>query len=314
MRVSSRVVWGLVLAFQAVTGCGLAVASSGSDPVSHLASPPDEAWVEVAADASTIERLEQRITALESCGRDAGARSAGWSGGAEALFLRPCATARSLPVQYLADAGFQPAWRLWGGVSGADGLGVGVRWWQFDHTNGPAGQPIRAEALFQKLDVEANQRLGFRVCDVLLSAGVTYAANGIGGAGPGSFARWRFDGVGLTAGAQVIRPTPWLHGLTLTAAFQGSAVFGPSVMPGSIYGPAVYRQANNAATIFEASIGPRWERRLRGGAIAFAGGACEAQYWATGLGSQASSFFPTVGVWGGDVGLIGLTCNLGVRR
>ena len=312
MRVQCRWVCGMVAVFHAVTGFGVAAATQGPDP-GRLGEEVVGAEWNAEAGAS-IERLEQRIIALESRGCDTGGRSSGWSGGAEALFLRPCATARSLPVQYLTDAGFQPAWRLWGGVSGEDGLGVGVRWWQFDNTNGPAGQPIRAEAVFQKLDVEANQRLGFRVCDVLLSGGVTYAANGIGGAGPGSFARWRFDGVGLTAGAQVIRPTPWLRGLTLAAAIQGSAVFGPSVMPGSIYGPAVYRQANNCATIFEASFGPRWERRLRGGAIAFAGGACESQYWSTGLGSQASSFFPTVGFWGGDVGLIGLTCNLGVRR
>ncbi len=310
MGLGRRLVWGSVAMFGAL---GMAGAGRSADDL----EPAPDGWavpVEDAGASQDVAALETRLADLEARLAGTSSRSAGFSGGAEAMFLRPCATARSLPVQYLEDAGYQPAWRLWGGVSGDEGLGIGVRWWQFDHTNGPPGQPIGAQALFQKLDVEANQRLGFRVCDVLISAGVTYAANGIGDAGPGSFARWRFDGVGLTAGAQVVRPTPWFRGLTLAAAIQGSAVFGPSVMPGAFYGPAVYRQANNCATIFEASFGPRWERRLRGGAIAFAGGACEAQYWSTGLGSQATSFFPSVGFWGGDVGLIGFTCNVGVRR
>lgn len=265
--------------------------------------------------------LESRIRALESRGAGAvpfeGCRSDGWSGGAEVMFFRPCATARTLPVQYVDEAGYQPAWRIWGGYSGEEGLGVDVRWWQYDQRSGGGPASEAADLTFQKLDLVAGQRLGFRHWDMLLFAGPTYAANGMGNAVPAADPlaryRWRFDGAGLTAGVQVVRLTPWLAGLSLAANAQGSAVFGPSVMPGSAYGPAVYRQSTTCATIFELSFGPRWERRLGGGAIAFAGGACEAQFWSAGLGSEAQ-YFPTVGWWGGDIGLIGFTCNVGIRR
>jgi len=268
-----------------------------------------------------VTSLESRIQALEArtprADSPIAGRSAGWSGGAEVMFFRPCATARSQPVAYVADAGFAPAWRLWGGLSNAEGFGVDVRWWQYDQTNaiGPAG--TGAHLVFQKLDLVASQRLGFRHWDLQLFAGPTYAGNGMGNAGPEGDGRnryrWRFDGAGLTAGLQVIRGTPWLHGLSLAAAAQGSAVFGPSVMPGR-FSLDPYRQTTTCATIFELSFGPRWERQLRGGATAFVGGSCEAQFWSAGLGSESQSYFPSVGFWGGDIGLIGFTCNVGIRR
>lgn len=286
--------------------------------------PPIDAEdvVVVAEPAADVGALEARIAALESrplaTATADRVRSAGWSGGAEVMFFRPCATARTLPVQYVDQAGYQPAWRLWGGYSGADGLGVDVRWWQYDQTSGLGPSSSGTDLVFQKLDLVANQRLGFRHWDMLLFAGPTYAGNGMRNTGPvdapSSKYRWRFDGAGLTAGVQVVRGTPWLHGLALAATAQGSAVFGPSVMPGGLSDAGVYRQETTCATIFELSFGPRWERRLRGGAVAFAGGACEAQFWSAGLGSEAQYYFPTVGFWGGDIGLIGFTCNLGIRR
>lgn len=292
---------------------------------------PDTDLVEVSAidtaDAAAAEpadlgSLDARIRALESRADipapTAPGRSAGWSGGADVMFFRPCATARTLPVQYVDEAGYQPAWRLWGGYSGADGLGIDVRWWQYDQTVRIGSFSPGAELTFQKLDLVARQRLGFRTWDMLLFAGPTYAANGMGYVGPDVPAsnnrRWRFDGAGLTAGIAVVRRTPWLAGLSLAASTQGSAVFGPSVMPGSFYDPGPYRQETTCATIFELSFGPRWERRLRGGAIAFVGGACEAQFWSAGLGSESSQFSPTVGSWSGDIGLIGFTCTTGIRR
>lgn len=274
-----------------------------------------EQSADVAALEARIEALESRSLAPASAVRG---RSAGWSGGAEVMFFRPCATARTLPVQYVDEAGYQPAWRLWGGYSGEEGLGVDVRWWQYDQATGLGPAATGADLVFQKLDLVANQRLGFRHWDMLLFAGPTYAGNGMRNTGPAegpaSRYRWRFDGAGLTAGLQVVRGTPWLRGLALAANVQGSAVFGPSVMPGSTFEGVAYRQETTCATIFELSFGPRWERRLPGGASVFAGGACEAQLWSAGLGSESLSFFPTVGSWGGDIGLVGFTCNLGIRR
>jgi hypothetical protein len=314
-----------VAAFIGFAWCSLAtgaVDDSGIDGL--LASDAvDAAEVPLAVEPMADDAsLESRIQALESRtlvpGPMVGGRSSGWSGGAEVMFFRPCATARSLPVQYVDDAGFAPAWRLWGGLSGEGGLGVDVRWWQYDQANALGPADTGTDLVFQKLDLVASQRLGFRHWDLQLFAGPTYAGNGMRNAGPGADPlnryRWRFDGAGLTAGMQMVRGTPWLHGLALAAGVQGSAVFGPSVMPGSSFDPGAYRQATTCATIFELSFGPRWERRLRGGATAFAGGACEAQFWSAGLGSESQQFFPAVGFWGGDIGLIGFTCNVGIRR
>lgn len=304
--------WGVVVL--GVLAVGRSVAGKATD----LGDVSGDAVVAVEAPFDAAG-LEARIRALESRGAVSPPtdrrRSDGWSGGAEVMFFRPCATARTLPVQYVDEAGYQPAWRLWGGYSGEEGLGVDVRWWQYDQIS--RGGPAVADLSFQKLDLVAGQRLGYDTWDMLLFAGPTYAANAMGSEPQADVPlpphRWRFDGAGLTAGIQVVRHTPWLAGLSLAANAQGSVVFGPSVMPGSVYGPGLYRQATTCATIFELSLGPRWERRLRGGAIAFAGGACEAQFWSAGLGSE-SEYFPTVGRWGGDIGLVGFTCNVGIRR
>lgn len=308
---------------QKMTSPWRAAALATSAWCSLAAGAVDPAEMPLALEPITdVASLESRLQALESRtlmpDPTLAGRSAGWSGGAEVIFFRPCATARSLPVQYVDDAGFAPAWRLWGGLSNTEGFGVDVRWWQYDQTNaiGPAAEA--SHLVFQKLDLVASQRLGFRNWDLQLFAGPTYAGNGMGNAGPEGDPlnryRWRFDGAGLTAGLQTVRGTPWLDGLSLAAGVQGSVVFGPSSMPGSYYDLGAYRQATTCATIFELSFGPRWERRLSGGATAFAGGACEAQFWSAGLGSEAQGFFPSVGSWGGDIGLIGFSCNVGIRR
>lgn len=274
----------------------------------RVAAEPAGAW---DADADVAD-LAARVRALEMRTRLVGPGAPGWWGGAEVMFFEPFGTARSQVEVLVDDVGLQPAWRLWGGFSNAEGLGVGVRWWQYDQTTPLAGASI--SLVFQKLDLVVSQRIEARRWDALVFAGPTYAGNGLGYRAPDieprQAARWRFDGAGLTVGAQLIRDTPWLRGLALAAGVQGSAVFGPSVMPDGF----TYHQPATCATIFELSCGPRWERGLRGGATAFAGAACEAQYWTTGLASFSSNFIPSVGSGGGDIGLVGFTCNVGIRR
>lgn len=102
--------WGMV-----VLGA-LAVGRSAPGMAVDLSDDPGYAVVtgEAPFDAAV---LESRIRALESRGSVPvpvpmeGDRTEGWSGGAEVMFFRPSATARTLPVQYVDDADYQPAWR-----------------------------------------------------------------------------------------------------------------------------------------------------------------------------------------------------------
>ncbi len=102
--------------------------------------------------------------------------------------------------------------------------------------------------------------------------------------------------------------------MKLVGAVQWSGAYGNSVATrcDPFMSDNVVSFPSTTASILELSIGPRWERKLDGGAIFFAGGAAEAQYWPTGLGSLVSSLL--VGAGGGDVGLVGLSVNVGLRR
>ena len=115
----------------------------------------------------------------------------------------------------------------------------------------------------------------------------------------------------MTCGAQAIRHSVRFPAWSLFGTAQWSGVYGNSVHP-SVTSTDL---PGTCASIVELSIGPRWERSVGGGAVLFAGGGAEAQYWTTGLGSQPPFFgLGRLGYFAGDIGLIGLTCNLGLRR
>lgn len=247
----------------------------------------------------------------------------GFHGGAEVIFFKPFAEAGSTPNSILASSGaddFLPAWRLWGGYANEDGLGSRIRWWQYDQT-ATSTPPSPDEAfpsrlIFQKLDCEVTQQVCFHSWELLVSGGLTYVGNEINSLHPDQRfdERYRFDGVGLTAGLQAIRDSVRFPSMKLVGTMQWSGAYGNSIatrfQPLSGDAPASF--PSTTASVLELSIGPRWERTLNGGAILFAGGAAEAQYWTTGLGTLFSLL--PIGAGGGDVGLVGLSVNLGLRR
>ncbi len=288
------------------------------------------AWADGMAEPETVDatssapvdafqsELESRIERLEALTRaDSAPHGSGLSGGAELIFFKPCGEAGSTTALYVGDIDFLPAWRLWGGVSNEEGQGMRVRWWQYDQTAMLDQNQFGTHLVFQKLDLEATQQVDFRRWELLFSGGLTYAGNGLqlidseNEAVPGE--RWRFDGVGVTCGAQVIRHCVRFPAWSLFGTAQWSGVYGNSVVPGGRFSLQPNSQSGTCASIVELSVGPRWERSIGGGAVLFAGGGAEAQYWTTGLGSQPA-FFGKLGSFAGDIGLIGLTFNLGLRR
>lgn len=282
------------------------------------ADVPSSASFPATADGFQSE-LESRVERLEALTRrESRDHGSGLSGGAELMFFKPCGEAGSNTAVGVGNIDFLPAWRLWGAASNEEGQGLLVRWWQYDQTAFFGQDRFGSHLIFQKLDLEASQHIEFRHWELLVSGGLTYAGNGLQVIdprdGPSPRGHWRFDGVGVTCGAQVIRQCIRLPAWKLFGTAQWSGVYGNSVIPGGP-SPRGYSQPGTCASILECSIGPRWERSVGGGAVLFAGGGAEAQYWTTGLGSTAPFFgFGRLGSFAGDIGLIGLTCNLGVRR
>lgn len=275
-----------------------------------------------ACEATTESRAAEAIPIQEVRGCSSKPMG-GFQGGAEVIFFKPFAEAGSTPNSILASSGadeFLPAWRLWGGYANDEGLGSRIRWWQYDQT--ATSTPPSPESafpsrlIFQKLDCELTQQVCFHSWELLVSGGITYVGNEINSVRPDRRfdERYRFDGVGLTAGLQAIRDSARFPEMKLVGTVQWSGAYGNNVAtrfaPVSDAPPFSFE--STTASILELSIGPRWERKLDGGAIVFAGGAAEAQYWTTGLGTLFSLL--PIGAGGGDVGLVGLSVNVGFRR
>lgn len=306
----------IIMAAVVLGGAAGAAWADGVAEPETVDSPPS-ALTPAPVDAFQSE-LESRIERLEALTRaDSAPHGSGLSGGAELIFFKPCGEAGSNTALYVGDIDFLPAWRLWGGASNEEGQGMRVRWWQYDQTALLDQHRLATHLVFQKLDLEATQQVDFRRWELLFSGGLTYAGNGLqlidsgNGGTPGE--RWRFDGVGVTCGAQAIRHCVRFPSWSLFGTAQWSGVYGNSVVPGSRFNLQSSSQPGTCASILELSVGPRWERSIGGGAVLFAGGGAEAQYWTTGLGGEPI-FFGTLGSFAGDIGLIGLTFNLGLRR
>lgn len=280
-----------------------------------------------ACEATTESRAAEAIPIQEVRGCSSKPMG-GFQGGAEVIFFKPFAEAGSTPNSILASSGadeFLPAWRLWGGYANDEGLGSRIRWWQYDQaaTSTPPSpeSAFPSRLIFQKLDGEVTQQVCFHSWELLVSGGLTYVGNEINSLHPDQRfdERYRFDGVGLTAGLQAIRDGVLFPSMKMVGTMQWSGVYGNSTSS-SLFVPQPppappsndHAFSSTTASVLELSIGPRWERTLDGGAILFAGGAAEAQYWTTGLGTLFSLL--PIGAGGGDVGLVGLSVNVGLRR
>jgi hypothetical protein len=240
----------------------------------------------------------------------------GYYGGAEVIFFKPFGEAGQTVQEVIAETGadsFLPAWRLWGGYTDAEGLGWRVRWWQYDQFSNAEDQGVDlfSRLIFQKLDVEATQLIRYRTWDLLFSGGVTWIGNEVdlGQVGAADFDRWRMDAAGVTAGLQAVRRSRRWEYWRWQGWLQASGVFGNSLSQTQV-DPIGY-QPSTVGGILEIAVGPRWERPISGGALLFAGGNAEAQYWMTGLGSILDGTTPD---GQGSIGLLGLSFNVGIRR
>lgn len=236
--------------------------------------------------------------------------------GAEIIFFKPFGEAGTTAQQAIATSGatdFLPAWRLWGGWSDEEGLGARVRWWQYDQFSSATDSLGTTETrlIFQKLDVEVTEQVSFGPWDMLLSGGATWIGNelDLGSSTTNGIDRWRMDAAGVTAGIQAVRRSRRFEHWRWFASAQGSAVFGNNLA--QTVAEPIGSQPSTVGGIFEFAIGPRWERNIGGGAIAFAGGNAEAQYWMTSLGAINDGLVPD---GQGALGLVGLSFNLGIRR
>lgn len=295
MRGWARVVAGMVLACGLPAG-GMEVATSLVEQVSPLpeVAPAENVGLWSEGDFAEPARIY---------------------GGAEVIFFKPFGEAGTTPQQAIAATGadsFLPAWRLWGGWSDDEGLGGRIRWWQYDQSSSAADASTVATSrlIFQKLDVEVTQQASHRVWDMLYSCGVTWIGNELDvGDGTGPADRWRMDAAGVTAGMQAVRRSRRFEHWRWCGAVQASGVFGNSLSQTAA--DPIGAQPSTVGGILELSVGPRWERRIGGGATAFAGGNAEAQYWMTSLGSLEDGLVPD---GQGSLGLVGLSFNVGIRR
>ncbi len=283
------------------------VAMATADPVDLADGPDPEAYRPNCVELPAVS-VASGCTAVESCG--------GFTGGAEVIFFKPFGEASQTGQQVIAFSNadsFLPAWRLWGGWSDAEGLGFRVRWWQYDQfsTGTTLGVDFTSRLIFQKLDVEATQRVQYRSWDILYSGGVTWIGNemALDASNVVGTDRWRLDAAGVTVGLQGIRRSRRFEHWRLQGSSQFSGVFGNGIAQ-TVADP-IGDQPSSMGAILEFSVGPRWERSIGGGATAFAGGNAEAQYWMTGLGAVEDGVTPD---GQGPLGLVGLSFNVGIRR
>lgn len=190
-----------------------------------------------ACEATTESRAAEAIPIQEVRGCSSKPMG-GFQGGAEVIFFKPFAEAGSTPNSILASSGadeFLPAWRLWGGYANDEGLGSRIRWWQYDQT--ATSTPPSPESafpsrlIFQKLDCELTQQVCFHSWELLVSGGITYVGNEINSVRPDRRfdERYRFDGVGLTAGLQAIRDSARFPEMKLVGTVQWSGAYGNNV-------------------------------------------------------------------------------------
>lgn len=219
-------------------------------------------------------------------------RSGGLIGGVELAYLRPYATGNLLFHPDLA-VNFNPTMRYWIGWQSAEGLGVRVRYWQFDHQaqNGPDAITLE----FRTLDAEVTQIVDFLRWDLLISGGMRYAESDLNNTlleDPG------FDGVGLTFGLQAARDLNQTGSLRLAASGRWSSVFGNTKKLGST--PV----NDDLMNIVELTFGPQYRRLLGNGAFLTIGCGLEAQYWSNGYHGDTTD----------DVGFAGFSSSVAVTR
>lgn len=192
--------------------------------------------------------------------------------------------------------------RFYVGRERADGLGVRLTYFQFDHNSAASGLGIVTGLELHTLDLEVTSRTKFFSSDVLLSAGFRYAKlqqdYGLQGLGSLGFDS---EGGGMTIGAQMNRGigcSKW----NLVIAGRGSIILTDNDI--SIPGLLSVSGEDSTMKIWEARIGLDRKSQLTGRVNWIAGIALEAQNW---------DAAPIAGLIGNDISLYGPTFRLGLN-
>jgi hypothetical protein len=308
-------------------------------PNARTASAQDINFASHSEIMSVLERQNQRIAELEasqhtgggaagcsSCGDtscdfgcggcDPCCRPGGAIGGAEISFLKFHESLGTVGADGTdLEGDYDPAYRLWAGYQGSDGLGFRVRYWEFNHTiSGASNVAGRTDALGVDayiLDAEFfdSMNLGCN-WDATWFSGFRYmefdhlrqsTLNTTGAVANSS----EFDNAayGLTLGGELRRCIG--AGLAGFINTRGSVLFGDQ----SEYDEngLVDSELDNLYYIWEAQAGVQWTRELEMGGYLFARAAAEVQYWNNIVGEPIFD--------GGEaVGFGGVSFSAGVIR
>ncbi len=294
--------------FMAVALIGLMNAAAAyAEEVNYLANN------EMASLRAELEALEARWDASSygagfGSGYDDCCRDAGWFVGAELALLRPLngngtGFSSVFALAGTADVGginpsYSTAPRLWLGYRKSDGLGIRVRYWQFDqlYTTAASGGAIGGafavgSFTFHSFDTwvldaevidssklgcnwEATYSVGLRHLQYTEIAGVTNAAFT-----QNIIATTDTDAVGVTSSIELRRDISCRLGIFGTA--RGSILYGDETNSASglpVLGLRVDNQVNDIKAIYELQMGIEYVKPVTHGTF-FVRAGFEAQYW-----------------------------------
>ncbi len=256
--------------------------------------------------------------AVKSC--DSCCDNGGFVGGIEFLILKAHLAGATGPLGGLANSQ-GPTWdwevapRIWFGKENAEGLGVRLRYFQFDHTasNGGSlgGTALISGLEMHTLDAEIYQMSQIQRVLLQGGAGIRYSSieRSTSGAGAlGGSLTLQHDGVGPTVFLNAFRPFGD-HGLAFYAGGRGSLTYGDQKLN---VGGLNARYQDQLVSILEASLGIQWTSES---GKFFARSGFEAQSWHLGQPNSNLSI-PLITTLGNatDVGLVGASLAIGIRH
>ena len=144
-----------------------------SDPMWGVTEEIEEVDVEVRAVPEAVQDTGYTgYTGCTSCttGCDPCCRSAGWLGGIELTYLKAHNAEGFGPPAAAVRFNYEPAVRAWLGYSNADGLGIQLRVWDFDHSATDGVNTLRLNTNVLDAEVTSASEIGIN-WDALITAG-----------------------------------------------------------------------------------------------------------------------------------------------
>ena len=227
--------------------------------------------------------------------------------GAELTYLAPNSTTGLGPsgIAFFPSSEMLPSWRSWIGYTGTNGLGLRLRYWEFDHlvTNGVNAFTYGLDA--STVDLELTFSKSFvNEWDVLLSGGVRHLAfhedrTAIGTSSVDS------DLTGLLVGAEVRRNL--VGGFRAYGLARTASVFGD--LTGEVPSGFIVHLEGRNVFMYESQLGVEYCRETCCGELSLRVGA-EVMHWDSVSYKNISGTDSTAE----SVGLVGLVTGITLRR